>query len=264
MSDRYDVIIIGTGAGGGTLAYEQVRTSNPDGTTLLFTSNQLMMQYHTGQYDHPVSDFSTIAIMQAYPPQVFATQPNSPWNSLKDFVEDARTNPDKYKVGVTLGGVTHFIAGTIMVNEGIKLRLVQAASETDKIAALQGGFIDLGNLNARSAEQYETAGKLKVLGMIDPEPDPKFPNYKTAMSQGLNVSWASPMILWGPAKMPADIIEKINSTTQGFADDPTVKDQLEKMSSRFHYKTVQESQNYITEEDKKIGDVAKALGISSH
>lgn len=256
------VVVINQSGGGGTLAYEQVRTSEPNGTTLLFTSNQLMLQHQTGLYDRPVSDFTTIAIMQSYPTQVYAVAPDAPWNNLKDLVEDARNNPDKFKVGVTLGGVTHFIAGNIMMQEDVKFKLVQAASETDKIAALQGGFIDVGNLAAKSAKQYEEAGKLKVLGMINAEPDPSFPEYTTAMSQGLNVSWESPLILWGPANMPADIVDQINMATKGFGEDPTVKDQLAKMSSKFKYMSTKEAQDYVAEADVTLEKLAKDLGLA--
>ena len=75
-----------------------VRTAGPDGQTPLFMHTSLMIHAHTGRYPHPVSDFTPIAMAQIYPSQVYAVGADAPWNTLSDFVEDARANPGKLTV----------------------------------------------------------------------------------------------------------------------------------------------------------------------
>lgn len=257
------VIVVNQPSGGGTVAYEQVRNAKPDGQTLLFTHTGMLINYHTGRYEYPVSDFTTIAVAQSYPPQVYGVAVDAPWNNMKDFVEDARKNPGKYTVGIALGGTTHFIAGTIMMNEGVDLRLVEAASEVDKVAAIQGGYIDLGNLGAGSAQQYFDAEKMKVLCMIDPVACPEFPDFIPAIDQGVDVSWFAPLVLWGPSGMDPAIVEAINAATKDMGNDPTVAEQLRKMSSAFTYRTVEEAQKLIQDEDNKIKALSEKLGIAA-
>ncbi|WP_319560063.1 tripartite tricarboxylate transporter substrate binding protein [Marispirochaeta sp.] len=257
------VVVVNQPAGGGTVAYEQVRTAKPDGQTLLFMHTGMLIYNHTGRYDHPVSDFTTIAIAQSYPPQVYAVAPDTPWDNMKDFVDDARRNPGKRTVGVALGGATHFIAGTIMMEENVELKLVEAASEVDKVAAIQGGHIDIGNLGSSSAAQYEQAGKMKVLCLIDPDPDPKYPQFVPAIDQGLNFSWIAPLVVWGPKGMDPAIVEKINTATRNMGTDPGVQEQLNKMSSAYTYYTVQEAQELIYKEDEKIAALADKLGLAT-
>ena len=93
------VAVINQPSGGGTVGYEMVRTAKPDGQTLLYAHTSLLINAHTGRYPHALSDFTPIAYAQIYPPQVYAVAPDAPWNSLKDFVEDARNNPDKFTIG---------------------------------------------------------------------------------------------------------------------------------------------------------------------
>ena len=257
------VVVINQPAGGGTVAYEQVRTSKPDGQTLLFMHTGMLIFSHTGRYDHPLSDFTTVALAQAYPPQVYAVAPDAPWNSMKDFVEDARKNPGKRTVGVSLGGATHFIAGTIILNENVDLKLVEASSEVDKVAAIQGGHIDIGNLGTSSAAQFVEAGKMKVLCLIDPTQDPKHPEYVPAIEQGVNVSWYSPLVVWGPKGMDPSVVEKINAATKNMGTDPKVQEQLAKMSSAYTYYNVQEAQELVQKEDDKIKALAEKLGIAA-
>lgn len=256
------VVVVDQPAGSGTVAFEQVRTAKPDGQTLLFYHSSLIVNYFTGQYDHPQSEFTTIGIAQSYPPQVYATGPNASWADLKAFVEDARVHPGERTVGVSLGGTSHFIAGLLMMNEGIDLKLVDAAAEVDKVAALQGGFIDLGNMGAGSARQYVEAGDMKVLSLIDPTPYPKYPEFKTALEEGVNMSWISPLIVWGPPGMDPALAQKINAAFANFATDPTAMDQLDKADSSFAYYDLDKTKEILAGEEEKIGGIAAKLGLS--
>jgi tripartite-type tricarboxylate transporter receptor subunit TctC len=256
------VVVLDQDSGGGTVAYETVRTAKPDGLTLLFFHTSIIVNYHTGRYDHPISDFTTIANMQSYPPQVYAVSSKAKWNNMKEFVEDARKNPGKYVFGVALGGTSHFIAGQIMMSENVDLKLVEASAEVDKVAAIQGGHIDMGNLGASAARQYIQAGKMKVLALIDPGRDPAFPEFIPAVEQGVNTSWQAPLILWGPPNMDQAIVEKINAACKDMEKDPTALDQLVKLSSRYKYMNVEDSQKFVQSEDEKIGALAKKLGLA--
>jgi tripartite-type tricarboxylate transporter receptor subunit TctC len=256
------VVVVNQPAGGGTVAFETVRTAKPDGRTLLFNHTGTLVYFHTGRYDHPVSAFTTIAIMQGYPPQVYAVGAKAPWNTMKDFVEDARRNPGKRVFGVALGGTSHFIAGQVMRSEDVKFKLVESASEVDKVAAIQGGHIDIGNMGAGAARQFVASGKLKVLAMIDEEPNPKFPEFVPAVKQGVKASWFAPLVLWGPPGMDPAVVKAVNAATRNMATDATVRQQLDKMSSTFTYRPVEQAQALIKAEDEKIGALARDLGLA--
>lgn len=262
QSLKVPVAVINQPGGGGTVAFEQVRTAAPDGQTLLFFHTGLMVNAHTGKYDHGLGDFTTIAVAQDYPPQVYAVGANSTWKTMREFVEDARKRPDELTVGVGLGGASHFMAGELMMNEDIKLRLVEATAEVDKVAGVQGGHIQLGNLGAGAARQFETAGEMRGLCMIDPQPNPAYPEYPTCISQGVKSSWRSPLVVWGPAGMDPSLVEKINHAIEGMAHDATVRERLAGADSVYTPRDVKDSQSLIAEEDAKIEALAKNLGIA--
>ena len=255
------VVVVNQPSGGGTVAYEQVRTAKPDGMTLLFNHTGIMVNVATGRYDHAMSEFTPVAIAQSYPPQVYAVAPEAPWKDMKEFVDDAAQNPGKYTIGIALGGTTHFIAGMLMENTGIELKLVEASSEVDKVAAIQGGHITIGNLGVTSAQQYEEAGKMKVLCLIDEEPTPKFPQFIPAIDQGVNASWIAPLCIWGPKGMDPAVVEAINAATKNMQNDTKVMEQLDKMSCSFKYRTVAEVEALLQKEEEKITTLAEKLNI---
>lgn len=258
-----EVIVVNQPGGGGQIAYDQVLKSKPDGQTLLFNHTGLIAGYHTGHSKISPEDFTIVGIAQSYPPQVYAVAPDAPWNTMKDFVKDAGANSKKRTVAVSLGRTTHFIAGVIMMNEKVDLKLVEASSEVDKVAGIQGGHIDLGNLGAGSARQYQTAGDMKVLCLIDPVPNPAYPEFKTCIEQGVNVSWLAPLVLWGPKNMAPDLVEQINAATANMATDPKTVKALSKADSSFKFYDVKGSQALIASENQKIKNLADVLGLAA-
>lgn len=255
-------VVVNQPAGGGAVAAEQVYSADPDGQTLLFNHTGQIINYHTGRLDRPITDFTTIGVAQSYPPQVYAVSPNAPWSDMKEFIEDARANPGKYSVAVQLGGTSHFIAGLLQKNTGIKLRPVEAAAEVDKVAGIQGGFLDLGNMAAGAARQFVEAGDLKVLGMIDAPASPRYPEFVPLVDQGVDMVYIAPLLVWGPPGMDPALVEEINAVIAGMATDEIVQEQLAKADSTFRYYTVEEALALVEAEDAKLGELAQDLGLA--
>jgi tripartite-type tricarboxylate transporter receptor subunit TctC len=257
------VAVINQPTGGGAVAHEQVRTADADGRTLLFQHTSILVNYHTGKYDHSYRDFTVLGIAQSYPPQVFAVAPDAPWKTMRDFVDDARARPGELTVGVSLGGTTHFIAGTLMMNEKVDLRLVEASAEVDKVAGIQGGHIHLGNLGAGSAKQFEQAGQMRVLCMVDPTPDADYPEYQTCLDQGVDLSFLAPLIVWGPAGIDPAVAEAINAAIMKMGDNPVVKERLAAADSAFVAYDLKAAHDFVAAEDEKIDALARHLGLSA-
>ena len=75
---------------------------------------------------------------------------------------------------------------------GIELNKVECASESDRLTNLAGGFIDIGVVGLGNAQEYEKAGKLKVIGTVAGDgitiieyPAELPENYKTLQEQTL-------------------------------------------------------------------------------
>lgn len=258
------VAVINQPGGSGIVGQEQVRTATPDGQTLLFQHTGMLVQFATGRYERSLEDFTVLGLAQTYPPQVYAVAPDAPWADMREFVEDARARPGQISVGVSLGGTTHFFAGAIMMNEDVDLRLVEASAEVDKVAGIQGGHLHMGNLGAGSARQFVQAGQMRVLCMIDPVPDPNYPEFQTCLDQGVNVSWIAPLVVWGPAGIDPTVAEAINAAIQRMGDDPTVQERLAAADSSFTPHDLAAAQAILAREDETIRALAQHLGLAAN
>lgn len=108
------VIIENRGGANGTLATDAVAKSAPDGHTLLFSGNNIVM--NTALYRLPydmLRDFSPIG-MVAFSPNVLWAGMNTPWHSLDQLIADARARPGEIGYATTgNGGNGHFGGETL-------------------------------------------------------------------------------------------------------------------------------------------------------
>ncbi|WP_316858730.1 tripartite tricarboxylate transporter substrate binding protein [uncultured Cohaesibacter sp.] len=257
------IAVVNQPVGGGNVAFEELLQAKPDGQTLVFYHIGIIINSNTGRYNRSLDEFTTIISGQVYPPQVLAASGDAPWNSLEEFVEAAQKDgPGKHIMGVTFGSASHLVAAEVMKASGIKLKLVEASSEVDKVAALQGGQIDLGIMGITSAKQYVDAGQLKVLAILADKKHAKYPDFIPAKDQNVPMSdWTSPTFLWGPPGMDPALVKKINESMKDFGNDPVSKERLAKSDSSFTYMTVEESNALMHEKDKLYSELAKSVGL---
>lgn len=223
------VTVVNQDAGSGMVAYESVRKAEPDGNTLLFWHTGFYVNYYSGTYDYnPNTDFTPIEMFQSGNGQVYVVNGKSEWNDINDLVEAAKANPGQITFGCQTGGSAQLVAEILMKATDTELRLVDAASQTDKITGVMGGNIDLSAITAASARQYVDNGDLKVLGIVDAIPDPLFPETKTGVEQGYeNLYWTQNLCIYGPAGMDENVAKAINEAVQGLSEDPKAKEQME-------------------------------------
>ena len=95
---------------------------------------------------------------------------DAPWNSVKDFVEDAKKRPGKLKMGSTgPGGLPHTVGS--MLNSITKFQVIAVPfdGEGPGLTALMGGHVDMMPVGAGAAAENIKAGRVKALAVIDAE-----------------------------------------------------------------------------------------------
>ena len=103
---------------------------------------------------------------------VIVVKADAPWNTLKDFVEDAKKRPGKLKMGSTgPGGLPHTVGS--MLNSVTKFQVISVPfdGEGPGITALMGGHVDIMPVGAGAATENIKAGRVKALAVVDAEPD---------------------------------------------------------------------------------------------
>ena len=141
-------------------------------------------------------------------PAVFAVRADSPYKTMKDFIEAARANPGKLKQsGGSMTSRDSIMRQALQQHTGTKWAFVSFQGGGERIAALLGGHVDMMIIEPQEAGEQIRAGKMRVLAQIAEKPLSGYPGVPTLKEAGYDVS-VPPQIraVVAPPEIPKDVI----------------------------------------------------------
>jgi len=199
--------------GNGTIGSDQVAKSPADGYTLLFNASTFTttpMTMKSSSYD-VVKDFQPIALV-AKAPLAVAVNKNLPITDVKSLIAHAKANPGKltFAIGST-GSAGNLSTELLKRASGIEYLIVpykgSAPAYQDLIGGQIDGFIDpiLGSMS------FYKSGLLKVIAVTSKTRVPTLPEVPTVGETVPGYEFYSWYGLWGPARLPADVTQRLNT-----------------------------------------------------
>ena len=253
-----------------TVGHQTVANAKPDGTTLTLATSALNIQYITGNAEvNPMTDLTLIACLQDNGFSTLAVPKDAPYDDFAGFVEYAKAHPGELNAGMPAAGANTFLFGKLCEATGIELNKVECASESDRLTNLAGGFIDIGVVGLGNAQEYEKAGKLKVIGTVAGDgitiseyPDTLPDNYKTLQEQGFQDCYMLVYhYLMGPAGMDETMVQEMNAAMQAVCEDPTVHDGIAGIGHIPGWHDLEESEELHQKEYDEMVEIAKNLDM---
>ena len=268
LTDLYGLKTTVTNYDSNTIGHQTVKNAKPDGTTITLATGALNIQYITGNSDiDPINDFTLIAAMQDNGYSALAVPTSAPYDDFAGFVEYAKAHPGELNVGMPAAGANTFLFGQLTSTLGIELNPVEMGSESDRLTNLAGGFIDIGVVGVGHGVEYETAGKLKVIGTVASDgvtiagyPEELPDNYKTIQEQGFkDCYFGVGHYLLGPAGMDPDMVAKMNAAMEAVYE--ATKEDIAKIGNIPGWHNLEESQAIRQAEYDQLVEIAKAIDL---
>ncbi len=213
------------GAGGST-GTRQAKNAKPDGYTLVSIHEHTIINQHTGVVDYGPLDFEPIALLLTTS-SFLATEASNPWKDLKELIDDAKKRPNEITFGVTFGSTAQMFAFLIMNKTGTKFRPVGYEGTAQRITALLGKQIQLGESPLVTAQQQLKAGRFRVLGHAWDKRDPRLPDVPTFREQGVDLVFGVSRGWVAPKGTPIEIVRKLEAALKKVMENPEVKKKLE-------------------------------------
>lgn len=147
----------------GSIAADQVRNSNPDGYTVLWTHNTLLCGYAFQQTDYAHEAFDAANIM-AYNGSYYFFTNSERFTTWEDFVKYCKDNPGKANIVVPVGGFAHLVAMQTIAQTGIEVNIVDADSAATCCVELYADRAQACPGTLQSMGDYITNGSFTALG----------------------------------------------------------------------------------------------------
>ena len=192
-----------------------VRDARPDGYTLALHHTSMLTQDAMGTLGNLDwrSAFAPVCqVMEV--PYVFSVKANrddgKTWNSLTEFVADAKANPGKYVVSIQgTGGSAHFAGMQVILALGFDkdVRYLPLTGGADSATALMGGRVDIRPAPSSDVARFVRSGEEKVLAFIDNKPSNRFPGAELVTDLGIRNAIKMRSGIWTAKNTPRDVIK---------------------------------------------------------
>lgn len=250
--------------GNGVIGGDVVSKAPADGYTLLFNASTFTTAPMTMKSVPYVvnRDFAPVALVAKAPLSV-AVNKNLPITDIKSLIAYAQTHPGKMTFAVgSIGSAGHLSTELLKRAGNLNYLIVPykgtAPAFQDLIGGQIDGFIDpiLGSL------QYHKSGMLRVVAVTSAERAASLPDVPTVGETIPGYEFYSWYGLWGPAKLPADIVRKLNTeVNKALAGD--MKDKLKELGIlvttgtaedfvKFQKQDMERSQKIVTEGNIRV------------
>ena len=250
----------------GTISSELVAKAPPDGYTLQLAhinSNAIgPLLVAKGRFD-PVADFTPIALI-GITPQMLCHHPKHKFKDVPDLIRYAKANPGKLSFASSgVGSIQHIAGEAFKLAAGVELLHVPFKGTGEALAALMGGDVDLTFSSTGSALPQVRAKKLTLLAVCSPKRLPNLPDVPAVAETLKGYEIATWYGLAGPAKLPREIVMRINNEVQAILKDPEIARRLQDLDAEVSSGSPEQFAAFWKRENEKYKDLIARAKIEA-
>jgi tripartite-type tricarboxylate transporter receptor subunit TctC len=249
---------------GGIAAARAVLSQAADGYTIGLVTNGTSISaaiYKTLPFD-PVKDFACISTIGAFD-LFFATNAESEFKTLPDFIKAAREQPGKLNVGtINVGGTQNLGAELLKSLAGVNFQIIPYRGTPDVIVALLRNDVQLLVEFYAPIKSTLADNKIRAVAGSGTQRSPFLPDVPTAAEAGVPgyevTSWNG---VFAPVGTPAEILALLNKSIHEIVAMPDVKQRYADLGIEAKASTPEQLRARLEGDIKKWAAVIERAGI---
>jgi tripartite-type tricarboxylate transporter receptor subunit TctC len=224
------VITVSKLGAGGRLALNELRRSAPDGRTLMFSTSSPFTIYpnvYTKLDYDPAADFTPITGVSAFD-IALGTGPGTNATDLNGVLAWAKSKGSEALYGAAPGNgsASHFTGIGMALAANLTLNMVPYKDSAVGIGDVVTGRLPLLITGTGAMSEMHKAGRLRIVATSGHERTPVVSGVPTFKEGGLDVVVVNMTGLFGPPKLAADIVARLNTAVQQMLTRPEIRDKL--------------------------------------
>lgn len=248
--------------GTGTMGHSYgANTAHPDGYTVTMITYELVTYAPLNRAKIGVEDFKPIMQLN-YDPSAITVHRDSPFKTLKDFINHAKANPGKLTIGNSgPGAVWHLGAVKLEKAAGVKFTHIPHDGAKPAVTQLVGQHLDAVSVSPAEVLQYVKEGSLRCLAIMSDERNELLSDIPTFKEEGFDLEHGTWRGLAVPKDTPDDIVQTLTDGFKKAFDSQAFKDQAKKTLLGLKYRDANEFNSFLATEAGTVADLVTELDI---
>lgn len=257
------ITIVNKTGGGGAVGFTEGATAKPDGYTATMVTVELTTLPHLKLTQITHENFKPIAQIN-FDPSAITVKADAPWNTVQEFLDHAKANPGKVKVGNSgPGSIWHLAAAAVGKDMGVEFNHVPYDGAAPAVTALLGGHIDMVPVSPAEVKAHVDAGTLKTLAIVDANPSEALSGVKTLEElTGVKTLYLGP---WRgvvvPKDTPEDVVKVLTEAFMKGAGEAEFKEYMNKSGLGIAIKDSAGFAQLMKESHDAFGKIVPDLGL---
>ncbi|WP_295521303.1 tripartite tricarboxylate transporter substrate binding protein [Limnohabitans sp. Rim8] len=253
-----------TGAGGnvGTVAAARAKA---DGYTLMVTADSSMVinpaLYKSTGFD-PLKDFEPVGTV-ATAGYVLVANPAFPAKNTAELIALAKQQPGKINIGSAGNGTLNHLIGEMLGKAtGIDLVHVPYKGAAAAVTDLVAGQVQVSVQSLPSSIAFIRSGKVKVLGVVNPNRLPALPDSPT-IAETVKGFGSTPWYgVFAPAGTPKHIVTQLNAAIAKALDSKDAQERLAGVGCEPYKSTPEQFAQLVRDDLPRWAKIVKDSGAT--
>jgi putative tricarboxylic transport membrane protein len=255
--------VVNKSGGGSAVAMSYLAEKKGDTQTIgFFTGIWVTNPLTTKEATVTIKDLTPI-VRLVLEPAVVAVKADSPYKTMKDFIEAAKKNPGQLRQsGGSVTSRDNLERLVIEKATGAKWVFVSFPGGGERIANLLGGHVQMMVMEPQEAGEHIKAGSLRVIAALTEKRLPSFPNVPTIKEQGIDV----PIIpqargVVAPPGVGNDVVQYWEGVFSRFVKTPSWKKYLSDNQFEDGYLTGNNLNKFFDDLTVQMREILKEAGV---
>lgn len=246
---------------GGQLAINKV-LSAPEDTSQAANVNlpsALKYLYPNSQATYTREDFAP-AGCTGYTPNVLVVRADSPYKTLDDLVQEAKSRPGKVNAAADGALSDDTVAyANFEQSAGIDVNVVVVDGSAQKVTALLGSQVDFFTGGLTGVQGQVESGDFRVLAVLAEEPSPFLEDVPTAKEQGVDLLSDSYFCFAFAAGAPEEARAGLEDALRTVSADPAYQEANAKVGMQVRFLSGEEMSEEWARQEEVVREVVESL-----
>lgn len=262
---KQPVVVANKAGAAGAVGMQWAAVAKPDGYTILVALVSIStipevdaLFGRTPAYTR--DQFVGIARLNADPP-ILVVGADTPWKSLKELVEDAKTRAGEITYSSSgVYGASHVPMEMFLHAAGLRMRHLPTTGGAPAMTAVLGGHAAMWASPPAIASPHLKAGKIRALATWGATRLAAFPDIPTMKELGYDIEYYLWAGLFAPKNVPANVVNALREATRLAVQDGEFKTAMEKIQTPIAYQDADEFRAWWDRDAQMLAGVIHRIG----